>query len=222
MPGLSISFDDAYVDEWYATRDLFNRYDARATFFVSNFDLLTNEQIEKLKILQKNGHEIAFHGLRHLGANKFVAENSLNKYIETEIFPGIDAMIRFGLQPETFSYPFGMRTPFIDRALLKHFKYVRGAAFTNGDKRLIDLNKIYLSRSKGLVFAAGIDNVYKNSLDEIHMALKKAKDENKILLLYGHKTTDDYCGYCTPISKIEAVLNVASEAGLKFYRIKDL
>ncbi|MDA8326113.1 MAG: polysaccharide deacetylase family protein [Nitrospiraceae bacterium] len=221
-PGVAISFDDAYVNEWYCLRDLLNKYAAKVTFFVSGFDLLPAESVEKLRILENDGHEIAFHGLRHLSAGKFVAENSLHKYLETEIFPGIDTMTRCGFSPATFSYPYGVRAPHIDAALLKYFKHVRGVVCTNSKKRLTDFKQIYYGHGEGLVFAAGIDNVYGNRVEEIHDAMKKAVDRKKTLLLYAHKISDEAGGYCTPVSRMEALLEYASKAGLTFCRIKDL
>jgi len=221
--GIAFSFDDAYVDEWYSVRDLFNRYGAKVTFFVSQFDLLTQESIEKLKILQADGHEIGFHGLRHLSAGKFVAENSLDKYLATEILPGIDAMTKHAFQPLTFSYPYGVRTPSIDKALLKYFKHVRGVICTNEKKRLSDFKQIYYNnRNDGLIFAAGIDNIYANSVEEIQAAIGKAIKKKMTLLLYAHRVSNAPGDYCVPAARLEAVFKYASENGLKFYKTSDL
>ncbi len=220
--GISISFDDAFVDEWYFIKDLFGKYGAKVTFFVSNFDLLPDGAIEKLRRLQNEGHEIAFHGLRHLSAVKFVGENSIEEYLEKEIFPGICAMSGCGFPPATFSYPYGMRTSGIDSALLKYFKRVRGIFRADPKKRLADSKQIYSRCSKGVVFAAGIDNIYKNSLEDIRLAIKKAADTKKTLFLYAHKTSDEGGDYCTPVSRMESVMSSATEAGLKFRRIKDI
>ncbi|MDA8389051.1 MAG: polysaccharide deacetylase family protein [Nitrospiraceae bacterium] len=220
--GLAMSFDDAYVDEWYRLRDVFNRFGARATFFVSNFDLLPEQAVEKLRALRDDGHEIAFHGLRHLSAGRFIAGNSLGKYLETEILPGIDAMARRGFPPVTFSYPYGVRAPRIDAALLKYFKHVRGVVCTGEKKRLVDFRQIYCGHAGGLLYAAGIDNIYANGLEEIHMAIDKAMENKKTLLLFAHRTTDGTGDYCTPPARMESVLEHAAAAGLKFYRIRDL
>jgi peptidoglycan/xylan/chitin deacetylase (PgdA/CDA1 family) len=221
--GLALSFDDDYVDDWYSFRDLFNRYGAKVTFFVSNFNNLTKESIEKLKILKDDGHEIGFHGLNHLDAIKFMDENSIDKYLAAEILPGIDAMTVHGLTPLTFSYPFGQRAPHIDKALSKHFKYLRGVVCTNGKKRIYDFWQIYYYHDNdGLLFAAGIDNVYRNNIDEIHEALRKARKKKKTILLYGHRTTEEAGDYCISAASLEAILKYASQIGMTFYRITDL
>ncbi len=220
--GVAISFDDAHVDEWYCLKDLFGRYGARVTFFVSNFDLLPGESIEKLKMLRDDGHEIAFHGLRHLSAGKFVQEHSLDEYLETEIFPGIDAMNKAGFSPMAFSYPYGVRAPHIDAALLKYFRHVRGVACTDNKRRLTDIGQIYCGHEGRRFFAAGIDNVYGNSVEEIRAAMKKALEKGKTLLLFAHRTSSEPGDYCTPVARIESVLEYASGIGLKFYTIKDI
>ncbi len=220
--GVAISFDDAFVDEWYSLKDLFNKYEAKVTFYVSHFDLLPEESLEKLKILQENGHEIAFHGLRHIGAAKFVKENSLNRYLETEIFPGIDAMTKCGFSPSNFSYPYGARDPYLDKALLRYFKHVRGVVCTNHGKRIVDFNQVYYRGNKGLIFSAGMDNIYGNSVEDIQYGLRKAMDHKKTLLLFAHKPSNDAGDYCVPPTRLEAVLKYASENKLKFYRISDL
>lgn len=220
--GAAISFDDAYVDDWYSLKNLFNEYGAKVTFFVSNFDLLPRKAVEKLKILQDDGHEIAFHGLRHLSSSKFVAENSLEKYLATEILPGIEAMSKSGFTPATFSYPYGVRSPKIDSALLKYFTHLRGVVCAHDGKKLTDLRQIYYGGGRRLVFGTGIDNVYGKRVEEIYQALAKARDTKKILLLFAHRTTNEAGDYCTPVARMEAVLKYAAGHGLKFYRIKDL
>src|SRR5665647_677559 len=36
--GIALTFDDNSVDQWYAARSIFQKYNAHATFFISNFD----------------------------------------------------------------------------------------------------------------------------------------------------------------------------------------
>jgi peptidoglycan/xylan/chitin deacetylase (PgdA/CDA1 family) len=73
--GLCLSFDDYCVDEWFTLRELFLKYNARVTFFVTKFDTLTTTQVQKLRILQQDGHEIGFHGARH-----FLSEHQIKKH----------------------------------------------------------------------------------------------------------------------------------------------
>ena len=66
---------------------------------------LTDDSIEKLRVLQNEGHEIGYHGLRHLNAVNFVKETSLDNYLVAEMIPGMNIMAEHGFVPTSFSYP---------------------------------------------------------------------------------------------------------------------
>ncbi len=160
--GVAITFDDAFVGEWHSIKGLLKAYAAKATFFVSHFDQLTDDSIEKLRVLQNEGHEIGYHGLRHLNAVNFVKETSLDNYLVTEIIPGMNIMAEHGFVPTSFSYPYGAHTREIDEALLKCFKHIRGTAFTDKHKRMVNLDHIYYKkRHAGMLYGAGVDNIYR-------------------------------------------------------------
>ena len=90
--GIAVTFDDAFVDEWHALREMLNRYNAKVTFFVSHFNRLGQYSIDKLKALRDDGHEIGFHGLKHLNAVKFMESRPIEQYMNEEILPGIEMM----------------------------------------------------------------------------------------------------------------------------------
>lgn len=75
--GVVISFDDAYVDEWYDADENLKKYGWKATFCVCRIDSIGTPQIDKLHEMQKSGHEIAGHGYHHYNAVKFVAANGM-------------------------------------------------------------------------------------------------------------------------------------------------
>src|SRR5438034_1387906 len=52
--GICLSFDDRYIKEWHEMRALLNRYHARVTFFVSQFDSLSATEIQMLADLQND------------------------------------------------------------------------------------------------------------------------------------------------------------------------
>lgn len=197
-------------------------YGAKVTFFVSHFDLLTADAIEKLQILRDDGHEIGFHGLRHLNAIEFVGNHSIDDYLSSEILPGIDVMSSHGFSPLNFSYPYGAHTSHIDAALLKQFKHVRGTSFTNRIRRMPSLSRIYYKYNDGVIYGAGIDNVYKNSIEEIQKGLRRAMKKKATLILYAHKPANGGEHYSFTPEKMEAIFKYASVIGAKFYRIKDL
>lgn len=221
--GVAITFDDAYVEEWYSIKGLLNQYGAKVTFFVSHFDHLTEDAVEKLKILRHEGHEIGFHGLRHLNAVTFIKENSIDKYLASEILPGLEAMAGAGFDPVNFSYPYGAHTKYLDDELLKHFNYVRGTLFTNEKKRIPDLDYVFYKYGDDkIIYGTGIDNAYNNSVEEIQEGLRRALKRKEILILYAHKTSDKAGDYCVSPAKLESVLKYASKIKFKSCRIRDL
>lgn len=223
-PGsMAITFDDDYVDEWYGLRDVFNKYNAKVTFFVSHFDLLTAESIDKLKILQADGHEIGFHGMKHVNAVKFIEDNSMDKYMEEEILPGIDLMASCGFKPRNFSYPYGAHSVALDNRLLKYFDYVRSTIFTDDRQRIQDLDRIYFKAGDDrVIYGAGLDNTYGNTLYEIQGGLKRASKRKEALILYAHRPSEKTDDYCTPISKLEAIMRSARESEVRLCTICSL
>ena len=59
--------------------------------------------------------------------------------------------------------------------------------------------------------------------DYILDLLEYARDNDKILILYGHKPVfDGEVGYTTDIRLLELICSYAVENNMKFYRLRDL
>jgi hypothetical protein len=134
--GLSLGFDDAYVEDWYASAELLRRHGAAVTFFVSNYGELTATEKGYLRALADDGHAIEAHGMGHRNAPSYVDEHGLDRYLADEIVPLLAAMRGDGFAPTTFAYPFGDRTPELDAALLEEFTLVRSLDYL--DENLIN------------------------------------------------------------------------------------
>jgi hypothetical protein len=128
--GLSLSFDDAHVDEWFDMREMLATYGANVTFFVTRFDRLSDEQRDKLHQLADDGHSIEAHGLRHQNAPEYVEQHGLDAYMEEEALPSIQLLRDDGFDPVAFAYPFGSRTGELDDALLEHVQLLRSVSFS--------------------------------------------------------------------------------------------
>lgn len=109
-PGLCISFDDRSIEEWNELRPLLNKYQAKVTLFVTQFDSLTVNDIEYLHDFERDGHEIGSHGARHLLAEHFLASHTLAEYLDTEIHPSIERMRQHKFNVTSFAYPYGSMT----------------------------------------------------------------------------------------------------------------
>ncbi|MFW9912081.1 MAG: polysaccharide deacetylase family protein [Candidatus Thorarchaeota archaeon] len=221
--GIAITLDDRSVDEWYDIRPLMARYGAKVTFFVTEIDVLSADEIEKLIVLKNEGHEIACHGFRHLDAVEFMKNHSLQSYLDEEIFPAVSFMSEHGLTPTSFAYPFGSRNSTIDDELIKYFLILRSTTYTSNETRVVGLNSTYYDwQPRKVLQAVGIDNLYGNTIEEIVEGLERAKSNNEVLLLYGHMPSNTSGDYVTPINKLETILSSAEAMGLSFYRISDL
>jgi peptidoglycan/xylan/chitin deacetylase (PgdA/CDA1 family) len=129
-PGIALSLDDSSVDAWYAQRDLFARYGARITFFVTRYAILQDAERAELAELAADGHELQAHTVKHLRAPEYVDDHGLDAYMTEEAQPSIDVLRGDGYDVQAFAYPFGARTEELDHALLERVPVVRTVAFS--------------------------------------------------------------------------------------------
>ena len=126
---LVFSFDDSAIDAWSATRDMFARYHAHVTFFVSRFDHFNAAARAQLQQLAADGHAIEAHSVQHLRAPRYVETYGLQAYLDDEALPSINQLREAGFDTQLFAYPFGAHTHELDDALLQHVRAVRSLSF---------------------------------------------------------------------------------------------
>ena len=218
--GVILTFDDYYTQDWYNVDHVLSQYNWKATFFVSNLDLLNKEDIERLKTLQSEGHEIGSHSYSHLNAKKFVSSHTPAEYIDTDILPSINALKNDGFVVSSFAYPFGDRTEELDKALLKYFKMIRGTTY--GKKPPSEQNNF--ANGSRVVYGLGIDKSYGNDIDYILELLQYAKEHNKIAVFYGHHVTqeDDPPEYTSNYKTLEAICKFIVKNNMRFMTMKEL
>ena len=218
--GIAITLDDNYIEAWSKTDSVLSDYDWKATFCVSGFDKLNNDQINFLLELQQKGHEIANHSLNHLDIIDYSRENSIQEYIDNEILPASQMMRSAGFEITCFAYPYGTRSPETDSALLPHFDIIRALAW--GYKEPSEHYCYY--DGNPVVYAFTIDSNYEYATEDYILDLMEyARDNDRILILYGHKPVfDGETGYTTDISLLESICSYAVENKMRFYRLGDL
>jgi peptidoglycan-N-acetylglucosamine deacetylase len=109
---LSLTFDDARLSQADAGLPLFDKYDVKATFYVS-----PNAMIQRLDVWKNavsNGHEIGNHSLYHPCSGNFpwARNRALEDYTIEGMKAELDSAGRFinhflGVQPVSFAYPCG-------------------------------------------------------------------------------------------------------------------
>lgn len=218
--GVVISFDDAYVDEWFEADKILNKYDWKATFCVCRIDSIGKPQLQKLRELQNEGHEIAGHGYHHYNAVKFVKQNGINQYIKQEIDPMMASMKRLQFNVTSFAYPYGERSAELDSALAPKFKMIRGRDFEGVAP---EKEGCYYRNSKFL-YAFDIDNNHVHfSIPYLLELLNDAKKNNKILILSSHKPVKNLTkNYQTKIETLEFICKYMQINDMKFYTLADL
>jgi len=216
--GVAITFDDDYVDRWYAIRPNLTRYNAHVTFFVSNFASLSPNQINELKTLQADGNEIAFHGYNHEDAVTYLQSHTVDEYMTNEIYRGVDLMKSNGFNPVDFAIPYGSDDPRANQALEANFEHVRDTYY-DWDETIY----YQYGSHQGFIAGIGMDESYGNSLTDIYTGISKAKTENKILIFYGHEPVASNPGeYQTSYARLDSVLKYVSDNNLKTFTIHEI
>ncbi|MFA6245116.1 MAG: exo-alpha-sialidase [Candidatus Hydrogenedentales bacterium] len=228
-PGVALTFDDTHVAEWVAAIPLFEQYGAHATFFVSNFDKLTEEQIAGLHRLKDAEHAIGCHGLRHRKAAEYARESSAEQYVADEVTPAVNLMVNAGLRPTAFAYPSSNNDAATDQALLRVFRHLRSGASLAEGQRLADCDALFTPvaavSGRGCLNGRSIDSAGESGagdkLVQIREAFARAKERGEAVVLYAHKIGTEP-GHHITLQGLEQVLKDARELGLKFYTFDEL
>ena len=217
--GIAISFDDHFIYEWSKADSLLQMYNWKATFFISNFGNLSLEDIEKLKNLQSNGHEIGGHGYLHLNAPQYISKNTLDDYFNKEIEPMINSMKANGFEIESFAYPYSWSNSLSDALLLNKFKIVRCGVF---GAIKIEKQPCFFNGCR-IVYGLEIDQNQRLSSSYIISLLEYAKNNNKIVILYAHKPVKELSGkYEVQFSRLEEICKFVKQNNMKFYTLSEL
>ena len=111
---LSLTFDDARVSQAQVGLPLLDRYDVKATFYVSPGPFQAH--LPAWKQALANGHEIGNHSMRHpcTGNFSFARDKALEDYTLTQMERELEEANRViesavGVRPATFAYPCGQK-----------------------------------------------------------------------------------------------------------------
>ena len=223
-PGIVLTFDDFFVNQWHSFLNLSYVYGAKATFYVCYADRLTDDQIIKLAELQTANNEIGYHTLNHVNLVHLAQHRTVDNVVETEIIPGLQILREKGFKVNSFAYPYGAGNDLLDRELLKHFGNVRYTAYTEPKQRIKDVNEVYINNESDprITYAIGIDKRYGHSLEEIFEGIDRAYNNNEVLLLYAHSISDKSDGYVTSMETLEEIVKYVIKKQMKFYTVSEL
>lgn len=222
-PGIWFSFDDQSIDEWFDLRPLFLKNDVKVTFFITIPDSLTEEEVSMLRQLASDGHEIGFHGTRHVLSEYYIKEHGYWEYWQKEIVEGMDHMDSLGFSCTAFAYPFGAKFRLSDFLLSQRFDFIRGVSPVNEERDLTIIDEIYYSfDNRRTLSAIGFDNNGGLTQEMIASAIQRTIVRKEVLMLYAHvPTTTADQGYYFDVSLLKYIIEEAKSHNLRFYTTKD-
>jgi peptidoglycan-N-acetylglucosamine deacetylase len=232
--GLALSFDDRFVKEWASLRPLLKKYNVKATFYITQPDSLSVEEVNILHEFRKEGHEIGCHGAMHVRSMYYIWEHSLDEYMKNEIFHALETMEKQGFCPTTFAHPGGSQMWYSDRELLKYFMLLRDVSLKSRNlwgyeyiRNIEDMDEIYHKHDNTQkVNSLLIDVGTGLNIEDIQKGLKRAKDEGSVMMIFGHKplneNTQKVGEYGFDIHFLEQILAESAKLNLKYYRMDEL
>jgi hypothetical protein len=204
--GLLLSLDDTYMETWEQYFELFEKYEAKVTFFIQgDFSPFCHEAIRR-------GHDIGYHSLNHLDLRK----QSWEKFIEETIL-GAESFWEAGIVLSAFAYPYGFSEPWMHEVLLQTYPVLRGYGVTF---RLYDSGGI----SSAHIISKAVDNTVikgEENFDRlVGIMLRTAGFLDMVLPLTSHDISDDALWGITP-RRLEHLLKTALDLRLRFYVYRD-
>lgn len=220
-PGVLLTFDDDYVEDWKKADDQLKDFDWKATFCVCRMSQMNPKDVKILQDFQKYGHEIAGHGANHVNTLDYIALNGFQKFYDDEITPMMYLMNKNGLNISSFAYPYGVRNKEVDDKLFNTFQILRGTTYGSSNPAN---QSCYFENSKKLVFGLGIDSHYSHfSMPYVYELLDYANSHHKILILYSHKPVEDVTeNYQTKMENLVSICKYVKLKRMKFYTLSDL
>ncbi len=220
QPGICLSFDDNYIENWIEILPLLEQYHVKATFFLTGVGNLADAEVKGLKRIQQAGHEIGAHGEQHYSMNSFIEENGLRTYWKNEVIANLEALHKQGIFPQVFAYPFGEKNWYIDFFLFIKFKMTRNVSIAK--IKNMDVQDMFYdpANPRKNVASWGIDG--SNGQEGLDLLMEKASKEGLILLLHAHQVSNEQIPYHISSTELESILQMAADKDLHFYSFSDL
>ena len=215
--GIAFTFDDYSVAEWYRCLPLFDSFNVKATFYISNYNKLKREDIDKLRAIKKRGHEIAFHTTNHFNMIKYLNNKGMDQLIQNEIIAGLSKLNADGFYPTTFAYPYGHHNLALDNTLLKYFKSVRALNGTNNFAK-----SLTTTTNNTILYGLGIDESSKRPMSTIFQLVDNANDDNNCLVLVSHHTDLQGTKFITTQKTLREIIKKAVSLKMHFYTVSEI
>ncbi len=208
---ISLTFDDARLSQPDKGIPLLERYDVKATFYISPQNL--TKRLEAWRVAVENGHEIGNHTVDHPCSGNFEwsRENALEDYTLQEMRAELDSANEFieknlGIRPVSFAYTCGQT--FVGRGKnTRSYVPLVASMFETGRDWLNEgpNDPAYCDMAK--LTAMELDG---KSFEEVKKLIESARSKGKWLILAGHEM-DDGGAQTSRLSTIEAICKYAMD-----------
>ncbi len=208
---LSLTFDDARLTQIDKGIPLLDKYDVKATFYVSPASML--QRLEGWKKAVKNGHDIGNHSVLHPCTGNFTwaREKALENYTLLSMKSELDSAsniikTNLGIIPNSFAYPCGQK--FIGKGInTQSYIPVIASLFESGrgwlDEAANDPSYCDMAQLTGMELDG-------KSFDQILKLIETAKTNGQWLILAGHEMNED--GVQTSrLGTLEAICKYAAD-----------
>ncbi len=223
-PGVCLTFDDFFVENWCAARPVFDAHDARVTFCVCWMHAATPAQIDGLRQLQDDGHEIAYHGRDHKKLRPYLREHGLATWLDQEITRGVAEHRALGFPATSYAAPFHGSNPRSRRATGTQFLLTRAKGAHALDDAAIR-SRIYRSPlPDGAVHSLASVDVEHGLFpgwDALGAMLDLVVQEGGVGILNGHDLRDHDTGRArfTRLADLDRLLGAIADRGLAFHTL---
>ncbi len=214
-PGISLTFDDNYFNDWNKMLPILKEYGAKATFFISSID--PNDTLQQSLILNivSEGHEIGCHTMHHVDVVKYLETHTTEEFLKNEIIPVLQYFRNLSIPCYSFAYPYNSRNSKTDSILLRYFKKLRCTSKDSDDAFLLHSNQFIV---KGMC----IDNSSDIKINNIDGLITKIEKRQSVLITISHKISYDIGRYTTSPVLIDSLCAKSSREKLKFYTISEI
>lgn len=215
---IALTFDDAYISNWYNYLPVLESLDIKATFYISSYHSLSAPDKQKLAEIKDRGHEIAYHTSNHLNLLKLLnSTDGLNKVSE-EINHDLNLMKQDGYTLTDFAYPYGRYDATLNRTILKTFKTVRAVS----NKTNFYSSLIKEACGNQVLFGAPVDMNSKITDTELSNLLSKAKEKNSCAILTAHQINNPGFKLQISVEKLKMIADIAKQLNLSFITVNQL
>ena len=211
---LSLTFDDARLTQVDKGIPLLDKYNVKATFYISPDAM--KKRVEAWKDAVKSGHEIGNHTLTHpctgnfiFSRNNAVEDHSLQSMKEEIDSANLLIKELLDVVPVSFAYPCG--NTFVGRGVnTKSYIPLIASQFETGrgwyDEGPNDPVFCDLAQLTGMELDG-------KSFDKILQQIESAKNNGQWLVLVGHEMNDNDGHLTSLLQTIEAICQYSSDSG---------